>query len=304
MATKTEMITLVQSLLQISTSSLSSEDTEEAIDAALLHYSKDLPRDIYGQFAGQGEYNYDIANVLDEWIDDFSVIKDIEYPVGSQSPEEIEDIDWEVYDPDSSEYTISTASSAATSVTTATAAEALFFQQYNVVYIADDSNNEINWASANGNTTTGEITLKNALSNAYTGGSVKQRKALRFLGYTPSSSEVVLVRYTTIHALTDSVDTIPTANYRAFSYLCASLAALMISAKYAKSSNSSIGADSVDYLSKVDEWRKVSEYYLDQYQSNIGIPADGTPLAASQTKDWDTFFAWGSDYLFHNRRWQ
>jgi hypothetical protein len=306
MSTRTNTITLVQSLLQINTSVLSSDDTGTAIDHAVMEFSKDRPFDVVDHFEGKDEYDYDLANLLSNWIENFSTVKEVEYPAHSQSAQMIEDIDWEVYKPDTSAYSLGTAASAATSVTMSTAANAVFFKNNNCVYLSAGTSSDVNWLSADGNTTSGVLTLKNSLSVALTGTAVtiSHREVLRFPSYSPATTEIVRVIYTSYHTLSDSVDTIPASDYKAVSWLSAAYAAYMIAAKYAKSTDSSISADSVDYLTKVDQWQVVGDKYYTMYRKHLGLPADGSPLAASKTQDWDLFYSWGTDRLFHPRRWR
>lgn len=301
MATRTETVNLVKQLLQISTSSVSATDIGEAVDKAVEQYSKDVPREVVSQFVGVNKYDYDISNYLSSWVDDFSVIKEIEYPVGDQTKNLIEDIDWEIYEPDTSAYTMATAASAGTQGTLSSTANYVYFQEDNCVYLSDGTNSQVNWLTANASTA-GVLTFKNALDNDYT--TVTRRKCLRFPYYTPDSDEVVAVRYTTYpHTLDDSTDTIPTGDYLAVAYLSAAMTALFLSAKYAKSSDSSISADTVDYLSKSEQWKTVAEEYFKQYNDHIGQKED-SEVGSSHTKDWDTFYMWGTDRLFHNRRWR
>ena len=305
MATRTATITRVLSLLQISTSALASTDAGIAVDNAVSQYSKDLPLEAISHFAGQGQYNYDIKNVLGSWTDDFSVIKKIEYPVGSQSAELLEDIDWQIYKSDETTYSIANATSGASSVVASTITNAIFFNQYDCVYISDDDANEVNWVSTDGITSSGVVALSNTIENTYDATPlVRKRKQLRFLTYSPITTEVVRVVYSAVHTFSDMTDTIPANDYKAVTFLAAALAAYMISASYAKHSDSSMSADSVDYLSKVEQWKTVADDYYKKYQSHIGITKEGgSPSAASHTADWDKMLAWGSDRLFHGRRW-
>ena len=306
MATRTATITTVQSLLQINTSILASTDAGIAVDNAVMEYSKDRPYEVVDHLEGNAVFEYDIAYYLANWIEDFSVVKNVEYPAHSQVPELIDDIDWEVYKYDTSAYTLGTAASAATTVTMSTVIQAVFFKDDNSVYITDGTNSEVNWLTADGNVTSGVLTLKNALSQAYTGtgAQIQHRTVLRFPYYEPNTTEIIRVIYTSYHTLSDAADTIPAADYKAVTWLAAAYAAYMLSAKYAQSTDSSISADSVDYLNKVDQWQSVGDKYISMYKRHLGIPTDGSPKAASNMKDWDLFFSWGTDLLFHPRRWR
>lgn len=279
-------------------------DTDEiadSIDEAVKEYSRAKPREIIDHFAGQDEYDYDIANLLPNWVDDFSNIKDIEYPAGEQAAEIIEDIDWEIYKPDPREYSIADIESEATEIVLSTVANALFFKKHDCIYIKDETNSEINWAAADGNTTTGVVTLKNAAANDYESATVSKRKVLRFPNHSPAADEIIRVIYTATHTHSTDADTIPTIDYDAVVNLAAAIAALKVAAHFAKSADSSIGADAIDYITKAALWKDQADKYLGMYKEHLGI-RDGEPAAASKTKDWDLTYPWGSDYLFHGRR--
>ena len=214
-----------------------------------------------------------------------------------------EDIDWDIYKPSETTYAIGTASSAATSITCSTAAQAVFFKDDACIYITDGTSSEINWVNGDAATATGIITLKNALANAYTGTSctVQRRRVLRFNYDTPGTSDVVRVVYSGLHTFTDATDTLPAVDLDAVINLASSITAYKVSSKYAKLGESSISADSIDYIDKSREWARVAENYLKMYTDHLGMK-NGNNIAASVTQDQDTFLTGGDDFLFHGRR--
>ena len=306
MATLTATVSEVMTKLGISGTGedlYSVADISDSVSEAVKRYSKDKPRIIYAQFRGQAEYDYDLANVLTSWVDDFSVIRNLEYPAEGQTKQEIEDIDHEIYYPDTSTYAVGTAGSGGTSLTLSTAANAVFFKNRNCIYIASGTDVEVNWLTADGNVTTGLLALKNALSQDYDGTAVtvSRRKALRFNFYEPGTSEVIRAEYTATHTLSDSVDTIPTIDLEAVEDLAVAVSAYKIAANFAKKGRSSIEADAVDYLDKQREWVNLAKEATKRYKEHIGATED-KPSAASADQDLDLFFAWKTDYLFHPRR--
>jgi len=306
MATHTNTITSVRRKLQITGTNELLTDTEigDCIDEAVRKYSTHKPREVIDQIAGQAEYDYDVANYLASWVDDFSQIMKVEHPAENQTIELLEDEDWELYKPDPGTYTIDNASSGGTTITLSTATEALFFKDNNSIYIADDDANEINWTCGDGVPSTGVVTLKNALSNTYDATPfVSKRKVLRFLVDSPSTTEIIMVTYTAIHTLSDAIDTLPAHDYDAVVNIAASLCASEIASELAKQSDPSIMGDVIDHLDKSRRWSEIAKEYEEKYMDQLGITEESGVVGASAESEQDAVYAWGTDRLFHPRRW-
>jgi len=298
----TDMKTDVRNLLQdtpdtsadriIGDTLLSSLITEQA----LLDFSRDFPRTLRKFYYGTGEYNYDLPS---DWVDDFSVGINIEFDIGSQAPSVKERKDWIVYKLDTSQYTIDNASSGATSVTLSTANEAVYFRDGDRVTIADDDASESNYVSADGVYSTGVVTVKTALSNTYDATPyIQQKQTIRFLYESPESSDAFMFIYTTIHTLTESSFTVPTNMQGAFKYLCVSVVANVLANHYKYSADSSIDADSVDYLGKASLWEETANRFKGLYGKHL---PKGT---ASAKGEYDLLLPWGREHIFHPKAWR
>jgi hypothetical protein len=123
---------------------------------------------------------------------------------------------------------------------------------------------------------------------------------LHFYSLSPLATETIRITYTTLYTQS-TIDSIPAQDQDAFCLLAAALCCGAIARRYAQTSDSTIDADSVNYRSKSDEYaRRAKELGL-RYSNFMG-KKEGTPSAASGTKDWDTDYSWGGDFLTHPRR--
>jgi len=301
----TDMKTSVRNLIMDIASTSSDYEVTDALlaeiisDFAIYDFSKDFPQKKKKFYYGVAEADYALPN---DWVENFSVIEKIEYPAGNNPASFIETSDFEVYEPDDSHYTISTAAAAATQVTLSTAGEALYFFDGDYVIIADDDASETNRVAADG--ASGVVTLTTALANTYDATPyIYKPDVIRFISGDPGATESFVVYYTTVHTLTESTITLTTAERAVFKYLSGALYAQRLANKYGYSSDSSIEADSVDYSSKADFWRNM---YKDFMKSYLGYRVDekGADVqAASARGEWDIEFPFGGQHIFHPNKW-
>lgn len=86
---------LIKSLVKDGSGKLSDPaDYNNAVSAALKHYSKHRPHLVCGDV--QGQDGPDVAVPVD-WLDGFSIIENIEYPIGSVPEILIDSRDWRFY---------------------------------------------------------------------------------------------------------------------------------------------------------------------------------------------------------------
>jgi hypothetical protein len=242
---------------------------------------------------------------------DFSAIIDVEYPTGDQIPNDVDRNTVRIIKVDTTARGVNSALINATSITLTTAANASYYRDGDPLTITNDTGankvTQTNWASADGNTTTGVLTLKNVLSSALsTTPTVAKANHFRFLEDTPTSSNIFTIKYGIPHTLTDTSNTLPTSDCRAFCHLCASLTAYAISAKFAQRQDSSFSADAVNYESKAEEWRNVAEDQRKIYNDFFGITdEDGASVpAAGSLADTDFIYQHGMRFLFHGGRYR
>jgi hypothetical protein len=200
------------------------DDYNQSITEALRRYSKHRPRVTAEDITGNGTHEY---NLPTGWEEGFSVVKEIEYPVGDTPRTLIDDDDWEIYD-----------------------------------------------------TPTG--------------------KYLRLLSAAPETTETFRVRFTLLHTET----TVPDADIDAVACLAGALCCEMLANAYAQTGDPTIGADSVNYRTKAQEFAARAKRLRELYLSHLGIKEIDTAPPASVTKDMDRGYPWGGDRLTHPRRWR
>lgn len=85
---------LVDDLVRDDASIVTSADRDDALALAVLRYSKDRPRILVEDVNGDGTK---LMALPAGWVDDFSAIKSLEYPVGSVPPRLLENTAYELY---------------------------------------------------------------------------------------------------------------------------------------------------------------------------------------------------------------
>lgn len=99
---------------------------------------------------------------------------------------------------------------------------------------------------------------------------------LRILALAPGTTEVMRANYTVPHL----EDTLPDQDLDAVANLAAANCLRRLAAAYGQTSDPTIQADTVNYRSKTDEFRRLAEAYEQQYNDHLGIGKDA-PVAAA-----------------------
>ncbi len=205
-------------------------ERDNFIQEAVKIYSKHRPREVVKDIAGANAYDYSIGTNLASWIDDFSIIKSIEYPADQRDPQYIDEDDFIIYKKESD----------------------LF---------------------------------------------------IRFLADTPQATEKIRVTYTALHILSEALNTIPLVDQDAVCNLAASLCSGALASYYAQTSDSTIGADSVNYRTKSQEYSSRAKDQKKLYMDHLGLK-DGDVAPASVRKAVDVTYPGGADRLTHPRKWR
>ncbi len=132
-------------------------------------------------------------------------------------------------------------------------------------------------------------------------------KKLRFLSYEPTTAETINLKHTALHALsagTAGTSTVPASDQDAVINLAGALACYALSRKYAQSLEQTIGADSVQHLSKSGEYAKRGKELEGLYRKHITAGGERPPAAASVSGDWDSLAGWNDDRLTHPKRYR
>ncbi len=97
----------------------------------------------------------------------------------------------------------------------------------------------------------------------------------------------------------------PVQDFFAICNLAAGLCAQAIADRYSRTSDSTIAADSVDHLSRADQWSRRAGELMRLYADHLGIGGDDgtTTHGTGAFVDWDTTPSWpnGRRFLFHGQ---
>lgn len=104
---------------------------------------------------------------------------------------------------------------------------------------------------------------------------------IRFLSDRPASTEKIRVSHTALHVLSEVRNTIPAIDEDAVSNLAASLCSGALASYYAQTSDSTIGADAVNYRTKSQEYDARAKSQKKLYMDHLGIKDHEVPPASS-----------------------
>jgi len=131
-------------------------------------------------------------------------------------------------------------------------------------------------------------------------------EVLRFLGIKPGSAYTIRMRHTTKWILDETTTTIEDRDAWPLACLSASICLRMLASHWLQTTESNMEADVIDYSNKSVEATLVADNLENVYRDHVSIARIGqtknieAPVrAAGGSKDLDTEYAWGSDYLTH-----
>lgn len=126
----------------------------------------------------------------------------------------------------------------------------------------------------------------------------------RLLEHTPAAAEKVRFAYTVRHTVDATTDTVPVADRAAGAKLAASLASRALAAYYAQTQDPTLGADSVAYRTKAQEYTTLADRLLRAFKEHLGLREQDQVPAASASGDLDVDLQPGGDRFYHPRRWR
>jgi hypothetical protein len=281
----------VDGLLVADDNELSQLRRDRLIKAAVERYSHDRPDELTTDISGDGGKYYDIATLLTSWIEGFSRIVAIEYPAptvaSDEAPTYLDPEDWD------DDYWDGTTRYLYLPNHAPSAAEAM-----RVRFVAP-----YDWTAATPTTALAQVAHGFSVDDfVYLDDDNKWQSATDARITTHQVSAVADVDNFTVKAL--EIDP-PTQDFFAICNLAAGLCAQAISDKYSRTSDSTIAADSVDHLSRADQWSRRARELMALYADHLGIGGDDGTMAhaAGDFVDWDTAPGWpsGRRYLYHSQ---
>jgi hypothetical protein len=122
--------------------------------------------------------------------------------------------------------------------------------------------------------------------------------------HAPAATEKMRIRFTAPYVISAGAVDIPTAHFYTISVLAAGLCAQAIADKYSRTSDSPLSIDSVDHLSRAQEWSRRARELIGMYKELMGLGGntDGSSVqGAGEFVDWDNAPSWPLNrrYLFH-----
>jgi len=120
--------------------------------------------------------------------------------------------------------------------------------------------------------------------------------------HAPAATEAMRIRYTAPYTATNSAYDIPPAHFYAVCNLAASFCCRAISNKYSRTNDNIIAADSVNHLTRAEEWSRRASTLQRMYAEELNISdgsAGGAGGAAGQFIDWDTKPSETRRWLYH-----
>ena len=121
--------------------------------------------------------------------------------------------------------------------------------------------------------------------------------------HAPVATESMRIKFSQPYAWSGSpeVTDTPVLDFFAICHLAAALCCRAIAAKYSRTSDSSITADSVNHTTKAGEFSRRAKEFEALYNQHLGLGAETVRAAAGEFVDMDTAPGWpsGRQYLYH-----
>lgn len=262
------------------------------IKAAVERYSHDKPDVYYEDEAGAASKYYKLTGsscVLAQWVDGFSQVRSIEYPAATiasnQAPNYLEPEDWN----DSYAYAGDRYLYLPNHQPAATETMRIGFT---VPY---------GWTASS---TTRSVTQT---AHGFAVGDTLYEVAERFYKAVDARIATHIVTAKTTDAFTAALlqTTIPVADFFGVCNLAAGMCCQAIAAKYSRTNDPTINADSVNHTSRAGEFQRRGAEFIKLYREQVGLGSDdNSNQAAGDFIDWNSVPGWpaGRSYIFHGER--
>jgi hypothetical protein len=281
----------VDGVLSADNDELSQLRRERQIKAALERYSRDAPDELTTDVSGDGGKYYAVATSLTSWVEGFSRIVAIEYPAptvaSDEAPTYLDPEDW------NDDYWDGTTRYLWLPNHAPAAADAMRIR-FTAPYA---------WAASS---------ITEAVAQTAHGFSVDDFVYKEGGGWSEATDARIATHQVSAVADVDNFTVKlleadpPVMDFFAICNLAAGLCAQAIADRYSRTSDSTISADSVDHLSRADQWSRRARELMALYADHMGIGGEGDGTTAHGTGafvDWDTTPSWpsGRRYLFHGQ---
>jgi len=244
------------------------------IMAAVDHYSADHPNEIAADVTGAATRYYAVAANLTSWVEGLSSILRIQYPApviaSNETPVYLDDDDfqdnyWAAVSGVQTRYLyLPNHMPAATETMRVT---------YACPWAWSASSTTVSITKAAHGFVAGDYLYQDTTTGEWVKGDVR------------TSTHVVTVKATDTFTAALLQCSIPPADFFAVCNLAASLCLSALAAKFAKTSDSTISADSVNHDARSGSHEARAKYFMKLYQSHMGLDKDTTVAAAGMFVD-------------------
>lgn len=264
------------------------------IKAALERYSRDKPDEITSDVTGDAGKYYAINTTnLPSWVEGWSQVVKIEYPAATVSSDEAPTyLDPEDWDDD---YWDASGASPVRYLylpNHAPAATETLRIRYTAPYL---------WTASS---------ITEAVAKTAHGFSVNDYLYKENLTWYEATDSRIATHQVTAVADVDNYTRAvleadpPAQDFFAICKLAASFCCRAIATRYSRTTDSTISADSVDHLSRAQQFALRADEYMEEYEEHMGISAGEGGLRempAGEFVDWDTAPSWPTNrrFLFH-----
>jgi hypothetical protein len=304
--TLTQFKSKVSEIVQDDAVKLSTSERDNFIQEAVKIYSKHRPSEVVREIAGDGTYDYAIAD-LKAWVKGFSIIKQIEYPANQRDPEYVDEDDFMIIEKATGQFLrfLEDSPSAAEIIRVIYTALHILIDAVVTVSIATPA--VVSYAAHGLNPGDAiKFSTTGALPTGITAGIIYYVIAA---GLTSNAFEIsatpggaaINTSGTQSGAHTLQMNTIPAIDEDAVANLAASLCSGALASAYAQTSDSTITADSVDHRSKSQEFTSRAKMQKQNYLDHLGLK-EGNVAPASAVGDMDVKYPWGEERLTHPRK--
>jgi len=313
----------IGTLIQDSDSVLDNTKLIHCMEQALEHFNKELPRNIVSKVTPADDsidFNYP-----SDWDEDFSIIRDIEFPIDENPPEFLDaddfkevEVEMTVTESGDTDNELDSWSLSGIIIGFNTDSSSKLYVKLTdtagtrKVEIFKDSNQTLQVAEG---TLVGDGTLTLAQKNGsglsgtvdvtYTDGEAAviltaRNKVIRFISAPGTGNSFRVLYSKRIKSISDGeLSKIPERHKGAFVQLCAHYCAKALAFYYANTSAPTLTADVVDYRTKSAEYESLSDRTLANFEK-VALESSSREAAYGE-KDLDIDFAWKEEKLFHRR---
>jgi hypothetical protein len=298
--TYAELKEKVSDIVRDDAAKLSIEEKERFIQEAVKIYSKHRPREVVKDITGDGTYDYSILTHLTSWVKGFSTIKSIEYPANEREPSILDTEDFAIYEKEDGQYIRLLEDTPAATETMRVIYTTLHVLSSRIVsgtFSFSSTDNSINRLT--GSFITDGLFVGNKITTPSANNpgpfTVKSVTALKVIFLETVVTEIAAAINTQVDA-----NTVPESDQDALCDLAASLCSGALASAYALTSDSTIGADSVDHRSKSQEFSSRAKIQRQTYLDHLALKEGEIP-PASATGDIKIGYPDGTSRLTHKK---